>query len=418
MEKKLTFLDYVKSLGPGAIMAAAIIGPGTVTTASTQGANYGFASLWLILLACVIAYFFQEPGARIALGCRQDVMTGIRTHIGKGWAIFLYIVILVGSIAFQAGNLSGASMALQYFFPGTSNLLWAAIISVLALAVILMKRYNIIENINQVLIILMVLAFVITALTCHVPVGKMFSEGFSFQIPGGNAVLALSLLATTVTPNLVLGYSSFLRKKYGNVAENEVGTLIKTSRFGLGFNMVVTFLITGSIIICSATLLNPAGIEVKSAGDMAAQLTPLLGRFAGVFFSVGLFAAAFSSVIYQISLHNMLLPKAFDMSDDPRAPHNMLITVLVFAVPLLIIGISGSSPTQLIILAQALNGVALPLVFILSWILCNRKDFMGKYKNNAVQNVVFGIVTALTLVFALNTFINTVIPKVMAMIAG
>ena len=151
---------------------------------------------------------------------------------------------------------------------------------------------------------------------------------------------------------------------------------------------------------------------------MAAQLTPLLGRFAGVFFSVGLFAAAFSSVISQISLHNMLLPKAFDMSDDPKAPHNMLITILVFAVPLLIIGISGSSPTQLIILAQALNGVALPLVFILSWILCNRKDFMGKYKNNAVQNVVFGIVTALTLVFALNTFINTVIPKVMAMIAG
>ena len=51
MEKKLTIKDYLKSLGPGAIMAAAIIGPGTVTTASTQGANYGYESLWLILLA-------------------------------------------------------------------------------------------------------------------------------------------------------------------------------------------------------------------------------------------------------------------------------------------------------------------------------------------------------------------------------
>lgn len=416
--KKLTFLDYVKSLGPGAIMAAAIIGPGTITTASTQGANYGYASLWLILLACIIAYFFQEPGARIAIGCKQDVMSGVRSHLGKGWAVFLYIVVLVGSVAFQAGNLSGASMALTYLVPGTSNLFWASVVSVLALVIVLMKRYGIIEKSNQVLIILMVVAFVITALTCKADFGQIVSEGFAFEIPGGNAVLALSLLATTVTPNLVLGYSGFLRKKYDRTAAGEEETLIKTTRFGLGFNMIVTFLITSSVIICAATLLHPQGITISSAGEMAAILTPLLGRFAGIFFSVGLFSAAFSSVMYQISLHNMLLPKAFGVSEDPKAPHNIAITIAVFLVPVAIIGLLGSSPTQLIITAQALNGVALPLVFILCWVLCNNKDFMGKYVNNKVQNLVFGAVTALTLVFALNTFINTVIPKLITMVTG
>ncbi len=415
MEKKLTFKDYLKSLGPGAIMAAAIIGPGTVTTASTQGANYGYASLWLILLACIIAYFFQEPGTRVAIGCKQDVMTGVRTHVGKGWAIFLYIVVLVGSIAFQAGNLSGVSMAMTYFFPQTSNLFWAVIVSVVALVIILLKRYGIIEQVNQILIILMVLAFVITAFTSRVNVGTMLSEGFSFKIPGGNAVLALSLLATTVTPNLVLGYSAFLKKKYGDVSPEDESTLIKTNRFGLGFNMIVTFLITGAIVICSAALLHPQGIKVSSASEMAAQLVPLLGRFAGVFFSLGLFAAGFSSVIYQISLHNMLLPKAFDVSEDPKAAHNMGINFAVFAIPVLIVALSGSSPTELIILAQALNGIALPLVFIFCWILCNKKDFMGTYANNTVQNVVFCIITVLTIFFAGNTFVNSVIPKIAAM---
>ena len=180
MEKKLTIKDYLKSLGPGAIMAAAIIGPGTVTTASTQGANYGYESLWLILLACVIAYFFQEPGARIALGCKTDVMTGIRSHLGKGWAVFLYIVVLVGSLAFQAGNLSGASMALEYLVPGTTNLFWAVAVSIFALIIVLLKKYNIIENVNQVLILLMVAAFVITALTCKANVGDLVTEGFAF----------------------------------------------------------------------------------------------------------------------------------------------------------------------------------------------------------------------------------------------
>ena len=81
-------------------------------------------------------------------------------------------------------------------------------------------------------------------------------------------------------------------------------------------------------------------------------------------------------------------------------------------MPIILVALLGSSPTQLIITAQALNGVALPLVFILCWVLCNQKKFMGKYRNNIAQNIVFGAVTILTVFFALNTIINSVIPKI------
>jgi Mn2+/Fe2+ NRAMP family transporter len=281
----------------------------------------------------------------------------------------------------------------------------------------MLKRYSIIENANQIMIILMIIAFVVTALTCGANISEMLSEGFSFNIPGNDTVLALSLLATTVTPNLVLGYSAFLRKKYTKIEEGGEEDLIKTSRFGLGFNMIITFLITSAVIICAAALLHTKGIKVTSAGQMAAILTPLLGKFAGVFFSMGLFAAAFSSVMYQISLHNMLLPKAFNVSDELNAPHNIAIMLSVFIIPIVIIAFMGSSPTELIVTAQALNGVALPLVFILCWVLCNNKDFMGKYVNSTVQNIIFGLVTALTVAFTLNTFINSVIPKLIKMMA-
>ncbi len=405
-DDKLTIKDYLKSFGPGAIMAAAIIGPGTVTTASSQGANFGYASIWIILSACIIAYFFQEPAIRISIGCRQDVMLGIRDHIGRNWAIFLYVVIFVGSIAFQAGNLSGCAMALTYFIPGTSTTLWTVSLSLLALALIWFNKYSIIENVNQILIIMMVLAFVITAFYSGPSIGTIASKGFSFKIPGGDATLALGLLATTVTPNLTLGYSSFLRKKYPN--PDNSSRLIKTSKFDLGLNMFITFLITGSIIICAAAVLNPKGISIKSAGDMAVQLTPILGRFAGVFFSLGLWAAAFSSVLYQVSLHNMLLPRVFNISDDPKAKHNIIVTLLVITIPILIIIFSGSSPISLIITAQALNGVALPMVFILTWILSNKKEFMGEYINKLHNNIIMGIITCFTLIFSLNAIIGVI----------
>lgn len=411
-EPKLTWKDYLKAMGPGAIMSAAIIGPGTVTTASSQGASYGYTALWILLMACLIAYFFQEPAARISIGCKESAIVGVRTYISPAAAKFLWIVIFVGSVAFQAGNLGGASMALTYFFPGTTNLLWAVIMSALAFALVLLNKYKVIENVNQVLILLMVLAFVLTAFTSGPDIGTMLSEGFSFHIPGGNAILAVSLLATTVTPNLVLGYSSFLRKKYPDSSEPDRD--IKLAKADLGLNMFVTFLITGSIIVCAATLIHPLGITIGSAADMAMQLEPLLGRFAGIFFSLGLWAAAISSVLYQISIHNMLFPPAFNKSDDPKAPHNVAVVGAVVLIPIAIIALTGSSPVQLIITAQALNGIALPMVCIICWILCNKKELMGKYVNNTRQNVVMGTVSALTLLFAVNA-LYSVAQKILSM---
>lgn len=405
--KKITFKEYLVSLGPGAIMAASIIGPGTVTTASTQGASYGYTSLWLILVSCVIAYFFQEPGSRIAIGLNKDMMIGIREHMGKKTAILLYVVVLVGSLAFQAGNVSGATMALTYFFPGTSAVMWAVAISAVGCVIYLANKFSLVENVNQILIILMVLAFVITAFASGPSIGDLFTEGFSFHIPGGNATLALSLLATTVCPNLVLGFSAFTLAKYGKT--DDPARAIKMSNFGLGFNMAVAFFITSAIVICAGTVLHPQGITISSAGEMAGQLVPILGRFAGVFFALGLFAAAFSSVLYHITLQERLLPKALGLDPNPKAIHNRLITAAVLLVPILIIAFSGSSPVSLIITAQALNGFALPLVFIISWKLTSDKKFMGEFVNTKAQNIIFGIVTALTLVFAINALRGVVI---------
>ena len=385
-------------------MSAAIIGPGTVTTASQQGALYGFTSLWILLVACVIAYFFQEPAMRISIGCKESVMVGVREHLSPGVAKFLWIVIFVGSIAFQAGNLSGASMALEYFVPGTSNLMWAVVMSLLAFIIVMLNRYKVIENVNQVLILMMVFAFVLTAFTSGPDIGDLVTEGFSFKIPGGNAVLAVSLLATTVTPNLVLGYSAFLRKKYAD--SQTPARDIKLAKADLGLNMFVTFLITGSIIVCSATVIHPTGKEITSAADMATQLVPLLGRFAGILFSIGLWAAAISSVLYHVSIHNTLFPTAFHVDEDPKAKHNLAVVAAVVLIPVILIAFLGQSPVQLIIAAQALNGIALPMVCVICWILCNKKDLLGTYANNLRQNIVMGCVTVLTTIFALNALIS------------
>ncbi len=49
----MAFKDRLKDFGPGALVAAAFIGPGTVTTATLAGAGFGYALLWALVFATI-----------------------------------------------------------------------------------------------------------------------------------------------------------------------------------------------------------------------------------------------------------------------------------------------------------------------------------------------------------------------------
>ncbi|MCR4443031.1 MAG: Nramp family divalent metal transporter [Peptococcaceae bacterium] len=401
-----SFFDYLKAIGPGAIIAASIVGPGTVTTASVQGATYRYEAIWIIAIACIIAYYFQEPAIRITLNKGTTVLEGIREQISPFASGFLYIAVLMGGIAFQAGNFTGAAMALNYFVPSVSIPVWALTMSVAALIVSWMGIYRLFENINKVLIVMMVVAFLLTAFVSGPGLGNVVSEGFSFKIPGNNYWLVLALVATTVPPNIVLGYSAFLKKRYFQEKFSSVISKESLAKFDLRLNMFITLLITAAIIVCAGTVINPKGIQIKSAADMAVQLTPLLGRFAGILFSLGLWAAAFSSGLYQISLQPMLMNPAFGWVEDIKATRSRIVMLVTSIIPVIIVWIFKKMPVSIIITAQALNGLALPLVVSLVWILCNKKDFMQEQVNNTKQNVVYGIIMVLVTLLALRVFLT------------
>lgn len=403
---KLTIKDYVKAIGPGVIIAAAIIGPGTVTTSSVAGATYGYEALWIVILACVVSYFYQEPAIRITLRKNTALMEGVRQHVGKPASGFLLVAMIMGAIAFQAGNFTGAAMALNYFVPEVSITAWALTMTIAALVIAWLGAYTLLENINKVLIGLMVVAFVITGFVSGPSIGDLVSEGFSFRIPGGDYWMVLALLATTLPPNTVLGLSAFLKQKYASVGDRIPSRELTLSRFDLRFNMLITALITAAIVICAGAVIHPQGLEITGAGDMAIQLTPLLGRFAGVSFALGLWAAGFSSGLYQTSLAPILMNQAFGWPDDTTALRSRIIMVVTSLVPVGIIAIFDQMPIAIIITAQALNGLALPLVAGLIWLLCNKKDFLGDSINNHRQNLIYGFIMLLVTFLALRVFLQ------------
>ncbi|WP_405100169.1 Nramp family divalent metal transporter [Oceanobacillus sp. FSL H7-0719] len=404
--EKIKLVDYLKGLGPAAIVVAGIIGPGTITTMSVTGSTHGYQALWIVVLSCIFAYYYQEPAIRITIIRKITIMEGVSRYIGKPAAIFLFATVLVGAVAFQAGNFTGAALALNYFIPDISLTVWALSMSLVALVIAWIGVYKILENINKLLIALMIIAFVLTAFFSGPDIGELITTGFSFQTLGGEYWLILALLATTMPPNIVLGLSAFTKSKYKCTKNLSSTRQLKLSKFDLRLNMTFTALISGAIIVCAGTVMFTQGIEVTSAQEMAVQLTPLLGRYAGILFSLGLWAAGFSSGLYQISLACLLMNEAIGKEEDFKAARSRIIMIITSLVPIFIIMLFEAVPIELIITAQALNGLALPIVAATVLVLCNKKEVLGSAVNNTRQNIIYSLILLVVSVLAIRVFLD------------
>ena len=94
-------------LGPGLLVTAAFIGPGTITTASVAGANFGFALIWTLLFSVIATILLQSMAARLGVATGKDLATALRTTIQTPIfkvlaAILVISAIGIGSAAYEA----------------------------------------------------------------------------------------------------------------------------------------------------------------------------------------------------------------------------------------------------------------------------------------------------------------------------
>ena len=108
---------WFRKFGPGLLVTAAFIGPGTVTKATTAGANYGYALVWAIVFSVFATVVFQEMAARLGIVTKAGLGEAIRQTITNPVIRFLSLslvvtAIVVGNAAYQAGNIAGAATGL------------------------------------------------------------------------------------------------------------------------------------------------------------------------------------------------------------------------------------------------------------------------------------------------------------------
>jgi manganese transport protein len=373
--------------GPGLLVTAAFIGPGTVTTASQAGARFGFALAWALVFSVIAAIVLQEMSARLGLVTREGLGAALRTTFTTRWLRILLTSLVVaaiafGNAAFEMGNITGAGLGLQAV-TGISHRVWAGVVGAGACAVLAIGVYRTIERLLIAMVILMSVVFVATAIIVRPDLGAILAGTLVPTLPPGSLVTVIALIGTTVVPYNLFLHSNAVKEKWP--ASTPLRQTLREARLDTVLSVALGGLVTLAILVTAASCY-PVGTALASAGKMAEQLEPLLGNAARVFFATGLLAAGLTSAITAPLAAAYATAGALGwdgglQSWKFRATWALIVTVGTT------LAMIGHQPVSAIIFAQAANGLILPVIAVFLLIVVNRSDLLQGHANGWLANI-------------------------------
>jgi Mn2+/Fe2+ NRAMP family transporter len=378
------------------VIAAAFIGPGTVTTAASAGAGFRCSLLWALLFSTFACLLLQESSARITIVSGLDLGQALRqryraSSCGRPVLLLVFGAIFFGCAAYEAGNILGGVAGAQLGTDLHPRLL-TAICGAGAAILLGLGAPKTVARLLGLVVAVMGIAFFVTAWRLLPEPAEMLSGLLIPRLPAGSGLLVLGLVGTTVVPyNLFLG-SGLAR-----------GQTLPELRFGLTVAVLLGGLISMSIVIVGAAVEGPFSFE-----SLAGLLDLRLGVWARFMFAAGLFAAGFSSAITAPLAASVTARSLFGEKEgwSSRAWRFRAVWVTVLAIGLGF-GLAGVRPIPAILLAQALNGMLLPLVSIFLLLAVNDPKLMGiEGINGWPANVLLGSVVAVTLLLGLGSVVR------------
>ena len=379
--------------GPGMMVSAAFIGPGTVTACTLAGANFGFALLWALVFATITTIILQSFAIRIALvtqlGLAEAMLKSVGSPIVRALAALLLISALVlGNAAYEAGNMSGAALGLEAINGGSLPFGMAPVIITIALfasAMLIFSKPRWVENILIGLVLLMSAAFILTFLLIRPDLGELL-QGFVPSIPDGGLMTAIALIGTTIVPYNLFLHAASVRERW-NKEQLPEAQLDTTISIGIGGLVSMTILAT------AAASLFGTGKTIENAVDMAQQLTPLFGNMATITLGAGLFAAGLTSAITAPLATGYIVQEIFKSSNSRRP---FQIGALLVILSGTFAALLGYRPVELILVAQIANGLLLPIIAIFLLRLANNRKLLGEYANGLKANILGAAILLIT----------------------
>ncbi|WP_074409265.1 MULTISPECIES: Nramp family divalent metal transporter [Aquimarina] len=373
------------NIGPGTWVTAAFIGPGTVTVCTLAGVQFGFSLLWALVLSIVACVVLQEMAARLGVvtqkGLSEVLKSQFDNKIVRGALITLILsAIFIGNAAYEAGNISGGVLGLSTILEssiGISENYLSIVIGVIAFILLYIGNYKVLERSLIVLVLLMSVAFIVTAIVTKPDISMIF-KGFVPNFSSDNVLTIVGLIGTTVVPYNLFLHASIVSEKWkstDDLPEAKKDTIVA---------IVLGGFVSMAIIIAGAAIQEA---EVNNAADLAKGLEPVFGSMAKYVLSIGLFAAGITSAITAPLAAAYVVKGCMGWQKGLKSKSFRAVWMFILFLGVLFSSL-GIKSIVIIRFAQIANGLLLPVIAIfLLWVM-NQQKILGKYTNSWKQNLI------------------------------
>jgi len=389
-------------LGPAFIAAVAYVDPGNFATNMASGAEFGYALGWVVLTANLFAMLIQTLSAKLGIATGMSLPEVCRARLPRRLTVGLWVQAEAVAMATDLAEFTGAALGLHLLFGlsmGVAALLTgAATFLVLAMEVYGFRR---LEAVIAGLVGVVVLAFGIELLASKPPPSAVAAGAFEPHLPGGAALLAVSIVGATVMPHVIYLHSSLTSSRVVGASARERRRIFRFEMVDVLVAMGVAGLINLAMLATAAAVFHGRGLASagEDLGVVFAGLNSYVGSHAGTVFGVALLVSGIASSCVG-TMSGQIVMAGFLNRQVP-----VFLRRFITMVPALVLIGVGFSATRALVLSQVFLSFGIPFALIPLVVFTSRRSLMGSLVNRRLTIVAAVTVTAV--IVALNVYLLT-----------
>jgi manganese transport protein len=406
------FRALLPFLGPAFIASVAYIDPGNFATNMAGGAQFGYALGWVVLSANLMAMLVQGLSAKLGIVTGRSLPQVCRDRLPRRVVVFLWLQAELVAMATDLAEFTGAALGLHLVFGlplwGSALLAGVATFAVLAMEVSGFRR---LEAAITGLVVVVVLAFVLEIVVARPSAAAVASGALEPKLPGGAALLAVSIVGATVMPHVIYLHSALVQGRVRAKPGLSPAADLDARRRIFRFEIIDVLLAMGLAGVINLAMLTTAAAVFFTAGDPSAGAdlgrvvaglngslgAGYLGTHAGTVFGVALLVSGIASS----SVGTMSGQVVMEGFLHRRIP--VFARRAVTMIPALVVLAAGFSPTRALVLSQVFLSFGIPFALVPLVMFTRDRTLMGSMANRGLTNVAAFAVTAI--IVGLNVYL-------------
>jgi manganese transport protein len=379
--------------GPAIIVSVAYMDPGNFATNIQAGAKFGYALLWVVLLANIAAMLFQALSAKLGIVTGRNLAELCRDHFFPPVVWVLWVVSEIAAMATDLAEFLGGAIGLSLLLH-VPLLIGMGVTAVLTYGILTFqgRGFRPIEMIIGALVAAVALCYLVEIFVAPVDWAAAGLGALTPSLPGPDATtIAVGIIGATIMPHAIYLHSGLTQNRAPPRTNSERRQLVRFSNIEVIVALSIGGLVNMAMVVMAASAFHAGHADVAEIETAYSTLTPLLGAGAAGVFLTALLASGLSSSAVGTMAGQMIMQGFVGF----RIP--VIVRRLVTMVPAFVVVWLGVNSTNALVMSQVVLSIALPAPLIALFLFTRRRDLMGEFANGRLTNLAVGVGTVIIL---------------------